>query len=306
MPDGPTVTTEQLTGPPMALGRPADAGPSPTRQLVRRMRRVRMAPTGAMLVAFFVVLALAAGLLSPRDPLAQDLGSVVQAPSWAHPFGTDNLGRDVLSRAIHGSRISLEVGLIANALALVIGVPLGLIAGFSRTALDHVVMRVLDGILAFPALVLAVAIAAVLGPSLWTVIIAITVTSVPYIARLARGETLSVREQEYVLAAVSLGAPQGHIINRHVLPNILAPIIVQSSLNISFAMLAEAALSFLGVGIQPPAPSWGSMLQAGYRYVEIAPWLVLAPGAAIFLAVLGFNFVSDGLRETLDPRLRQL
>ena len=293
-----------------ATGRTVGTASMPERrsfwEFFQQMRRVRMAVPSAAVLLFFLLLAALADVVAPVNPMAQDLGNGLRPPSPEHLLGTDELGRDVLSRVILGSRVSMEVGVLANLLALALGVPLGLIAGYSRNMLDSLIMRIMDGLLAFPVLILAIAIAAALGPSLANVIIAVGAVQMPFIARLARGVTLSVREQEFVLAAVALGARDTRILLHHILPNIIAPIMVQTALSVSFAIVAEASLSFLGVGIQPPQPSWGNMLQTGYRYIEIAPWLVLTPGVGIFLTVLAFNFLGDGFRDALDPRMRKV
>ncbi|HEY7909380.1 MAG TPA: ABC transporter permease, partial [Thermomicrobiales bacterium] len=214
------------------------------------------------------------------------------------------LGRDTLSRVIYGARISLEVGIIAVGISLVIGVLLGLIAGYTGGATDAIIMRIMDGLLAFPALVLALAITAMLGPSLSNVMLAIGITGIPSFARLVRGQVLTTKQLEYVQAAQSVGASDWRLMLRHILPNILAPIIVQASISVAAAILAEAGLSFLGLGIQPPTASWGSMLNVAKGYLSRTAWLAIAPGTAIFVTVLGFNFLGDAIRDVLDPRLR--
>ena len=228
-----------------------------------------------------------------------------QSPNVGHWLGTDQLGRDILSRVIYGSQVSLQVGLIAVSLSLLVGVTLGLLAGYwSNTWLEQLIMRLMDALLAFPALLLALALVAALGASLQNVIIAVSVVGVPAYARLTRGQVLSVKEREYIEAARTLGASDVRIILRHILPNVVAPLIIQSTLGIALAILAEAGLSFLGLGVRPPTPSWGGMVADGRGYIDSAPWLILGPGTAIFLAVLGFNFLGDGIRDVLDPRLR--
>jgi peptide/nickel transport system permease protein len=260
--------------------------------------RVRGAALGlAVLVVLFV--------LAPREPNFQSYADVLQPPSFWYPFGTDDLGRDVLSRIIYGSRVSLEVGLISIGLALVGGVPLGLISGYLGGRVDDVLMRIMDAIFAFPALVLALAITAALGMGIGNAMIAIGLVQVPVFARLVRGQVLTIRERDYVAAARVLGATPARIIRDHVWPNVTAPVIVQSSLGVTTAIITEASLSFLGVGVRPPTPSWGSMLSQGYQYLETAPWLAAASGAAIFVTVLGLNFFGDGLRSMLDPRFAQ-
>ncbi|MBI1801911.1 MAG: ABC transporter permease [Chloroflexi bacterium] len=275
------------------------------RDFFARLIRARLAGVGLFIIVFFAVLALLAPLIAPYSPTKQKVTNALQPPSAEHWLGTDELGRDMLSRIIYGSQVSLQVGLIAVGIALLSGVTLGLVAGYwSNTLAEQVIMRAMDALLAFPALVLALALVAALGPSLQNAIIAVGIVGIPAYARLTRGQVLSVKEREYVEAARTIGAPSLRIILRHILPNVTAPLIVQSSLGIGFAILAEAGLSFLGLGVQPPTPSWGSMLNSGRGYLEIDPWLIIGPGTAIFLAVLGFNFLGDGIRDVLDPRMR--
>ncbi len=272
---------------------------------VRLFLRTRLAGFGLFVVAALVFLALAADVISPYKPATQDYTAVLARPSVVHLMGTDEMGRDILSRVIHGSRVSLAVGLLSVALACVAGVAIGLAAGYYGGWLDEAFMRLVDAVYSFPALLLALAIAAALGPSVLNAVIAIGVVYAPSFARLVRGQVLSVRERDYVAAARALGGGVPRIVLRHIWPNVTAPIIVQASLSVSFAIITEAALSFLGVGVRPPTAAWGSMLRNGYPYMEQAVWLALFPGLAIFLAVLGLNFLGDGLRAALDPRLRQ-
>ncbi|HEU5321410.1 MAG TPA: ABC transporter permease [Methylomirabilota bacterium] len=271
---------------------------------LRQFGRTPVGLVGAGLVAAFLAVTAAAPWLSPYDPVATDFASVLAPPSWAHPFGTDDIGRDILSRVVHGSRISLQAGLFTVAVALVIGLPLGLLAGFLGGRLDGLVMRGVEVIQAFPTLVLALGITAILGPRLVHALFAIGIVFVPHFARLIRGQVLAVKENDFVAAARALGGSDLRLMTLHVLPNCLAPLLVQSSFSISFAILTEAALSFLGLGTQPPTPSWGIMLAMGRGYLEQAPWLGAFPGLAIFLTVLGFNLLGDGMRDALDPRLR--
>jgi peptide/nickel transport system permease protein len=275
------------------------------RDVVRRTLRARLARFSA--VVAFVLFGCAAGadLVAPYDPMYQDYAAALEAPSWRHPFGTDDLGRDVLSRVIYGSRVSLEAGLAAVAFAVVAGVALGLTAGYGGGASDEILMRLTDALWSFPALLLALAITAALGPSLTNVIMAVGIVFTPVFARLVRAQTLSVKALEFVTAARAAGAGPWRIVRVHVWPNVAAPVVVQASLTVAFGIIYEATLSFLGVGVRPPTPSWGSMLRTGYSYLEGAPWLALCPGGAIFLSILAFNFLGDGLREALDPRLRQ-
>jgi peptide/nickel transport system permease protein len=272
-------------------------------EVLRRMRRVRFATLGVVVVAGVVFLALFAGFLAPLDPIRPDLNRSLEPPGSTHPLGTDDLGRDILSRVIYGARVSILAGVVSIAMALLGGVSLGVISGYWGGWVDHVIMRLMDSLLSFPAIVLALAIAAVIGAGLSNVMIAIGIVSTPTFARLARGQTLAVRELEYVGAARALGARDLRIMRIHLLPNIAAPLIVQTSLSIAFAILAEASLSFLGFGVKPPEPSWGAMVSMGRGYLQQAPWIVFGPGAAIFLTVMGFNFVGDALRQALDPRL---
>ena len=271
---------------------------------LRQFGRTPSGLVGGALVAGFLILATAAPWLAPYDPVAADFGEVLSAPSPRHVFGTDDIGRDILSRVIHGSRISLEAGLFTVAVALVVGLPLGLAAGFFGGRVDNLIMRAIEVILSFPTLVLALGITAILGPRLIHALFAIGVVFVPHFARLIRAQVLSVKENDYVTAATALGARDLRVVARHILPNCLAPLFVQSTYSVSFAILTEAALSFLGLGTQPPTPSWGIMLASGRGYLEQAPWLGAFPGAAIFLTVLGFNLLGDGLRDALDPRLK--
>ena len=260
----------------------------------------------AAVICVTLLMAIFAPLVSPYDPLKQDLNSLLASPGPTHLLGTDNVGRDVLARVIWGSRVSLVAGSVSVAIAVVVGCFLGLIAGYSGGRLDDVVMRVMDAVLSFPALVLALALGAVLGAGLGGVLITLGIVYAPTFARLMRGQVLTIRTREYIDAARLLGAADWHILLRHVLPNAATPIVVQASLSVAFAILAEASLSFLGLGIQPPEPSWGSMINAGRGYLQQAPWIVFGPGAALFLTVLSLNFVGDAIRDALDPRLRKL
>ena len=262
----------------------------------------RLAVVGLVLLSVLILIALFASLISPYDPIKLDLEALTQAPSWKHWFGTDNLGRDVLSRVMYGARVSLSAGVVAVSIAVVVGVALGLLAGFFRGAVDELIMRVVDAMLAFPFLVLAITLAAVLGPSLENAMLAIAVVSIPGFARLTRAQMLSERERDYVLAAESLGSSDARIVFQHLLPNIAGAVVIQATLSIAGAILAESSLSFLGLGVQPPTPSWGEMLNTARGYLRDAPWTAIAPGSLIFLSVLAFNLVGDGLRDALDPR----
>ena len=284
--------------------------PAPARVKTRRRRSARLVWLGAGFVAALLVIAAAAPILAPLDPIRQSLRGRLAAPTWngtdghAHLLGTDHLGRDVLSRVIWGTRVSLVAGFGSVAIAVLSGGLLGLLAGYAGGRVDGLVMRVMDAVLSFPPLVLALALGAVLGAGLTGVVIALGVVYTPTFARLMRGQVLAITAREYVDAARALGVPGWRIAWSHVLPNATAPIVVQASLSVAFAILAEASLSFLGLGVQPPAASWGSMLNAGRGYLQQAPWIVFGPGATLFVTVVGLNFVGDAIRDALDPRLR--
>jgi peptide/nickel transport system permease protein len=275
---------------------------TPGAPALRRLVRTPSAMLGAAIVAGFVAVALLAPWIAPYDPNASDWLAIRQPPGGAHPFGTDDLGRDVLSRVIYGARASLGAGFVSILVALAIGVPLGLAAGYFRPVADVVISRIADALLAVPFLVLAIALAAFLGPSLENAMIAIGLSAMPIFVRLVRGQTLVVAAEEYVTAARSLGVGNGQIILRHVLPNVLAPIVVQATLTLAAAVLAEASLAFLGLGQLPPAPSWGSMLDVARQFLEEAPWMAVWPGLAIILLVVGVNLLGDGLNDALGPR----
>lgn len=271
---------------------------------LRRAMRSRMALPALIVLIVVVACALFAPLISPYDPDYQDYNAVIQPPSLAHLMGTDDIGRDILSRIIFGARISVSVGLVAVGIAILVGVPLGLIAAFWRGWVDDLIMRVMDAMSAFPPLLLALGITAALKPGLMNVMVAIGVVYVPQFARLARAQALSIREQEFVNAARVLGAGPIRLMAVHIWPNATAPIIVQGSLRVAAAIVTEASLSFLGAGVPPPTPSWGSMLKASYQYTETAPWMAIFPGAAIFVTVLATNIFGDAIRSALDPRMR--
>jgi peptide/nickel transport system permease protein len=270
----------------------------------RSFKRSRPALAGLSAVGVLVLLGLAPDLVAPYSPYAIDPSARGSAASWAHPFGVDQVGRDVLSRVVHGARIAMLVGLSATGLSLVVGVLVGATAGYFGGAVDAILMRLVDALMAFPLLVLLIAIAAAVGPSLTNAIIIIGFTTWAQYARVVRAEVLSLREREFVLAARTVGAPNGRIIVRHILPNVLGPIIVLASLSVAGVILLESALSFLGLGAQPPMPSWGSMLADGRTYILTYPHIALFPGLAITVTVLAFNLLGDGLRDALDPRTR--
>jgi len=280
----------------------AELGERPWSLALCRLARRRAALFGLAVVVFFVVLALAAPLIAPFDPLATDWRLVRKPPSLLHLFGTDDLGRDVLSRVIWGARASLMAGLVSVSIALAVAVPLGLASGYLGGFIDGVLMRIIDAMLAIPFLVLAIALAAFLGPSLINAMIAIGIVQTPIFTRLTRGQALAVKHENYIEAAYAVGNPHHRILLRHILPNIAAPVLVQATLAVAAAVIAEASLSFLGLGQQPPAPSWGSMLNTASHFLSQAPWMAVWPGLTIFSLVLSFNLLGDGLRDALDPR----
>ena len=265
-------------------------------------RRRPAAVVGAAIVALFVVMALGAPWLAPSDPTRTDWSQIRKAPTLAHPFGTDDLGRDGLSRVIWGARISMQAGVFSILLAIAIGVPTGLAAGFYRGGLDQVIMRLTDAWLAFPFLILAIGLVTILGPSLTNATIAIGLGATPTYIRLTRGLVLATSAEDYVQSARALGAGDLRLMARHILPNIVSAIVVQATVAIPTAIIAEAVLSFLGLGVQPPAPSWGTMLNAAQQFLEQAPWMAYWPGLAIFVLALSFNLAGDGVRDILDPR----
>jgi peptide/nickel transport system permease protein len=277
---------------------------SPARRALRRLMRRRGAMVGLAVLVTFVLLALAAPWVAPYDPIAQSWLTVRKAPSALHWFGTDEVGRDVLTRVVFGARASLMAGVISIAIALTVGVPLGLVAGYLGGFIDALISRITDAMLACPFLILAIALAAFLGPSLGNAMIAIGITATPIFVRLTRGQVMTVKVEDYVEAARAVGNPRWRIALVHILPNILPALLVQATLSIAAAIIAEAALSFLGLGQQPPSPSWGSMLNAAQRFLVNAPWMAIWPGLAIFVTVLSFNLLGDGLRDALDPRER--
>ena len=282
----------------------AKAMQSPARLAVRRFFRRPAAVFGLFVITSFVLLALLAPFVAPFNPTQTSWTLIRKAPSWAHWMGTDENGRDVLSRVIWGARASLLAGVISVCIASGVGVPVGLLAGFVGGKVDAVIGRIIDAMLAAPFLILAIALAAFLGPSLQNAMIAIGITATPIFVRVSRAATMDAATNDYVEAARALGNPPWRVAFRHVLPNIVPPIMVQATLAIAGAIIAEASLSFLGLGQQPPAPSWGSMLNSAQRFLTQAPWLAIFPGAAIFLAVFSFNLIGDGLRDALDPRAK--
>jgi peptide/nickel transport system permease protein len=274
------------------------------RLILRPALRNRLVLFGAGIIVLMVVLAGLANLVAPYDPTEMKVMDALKGPSGSHLFGTDRFGRDVLSRTIHGTRIALGVALSSIGIAVLIGSVLGLIGGYVGGWSDMLIGRVMDILFSFPTLVLAIAIAAMMGPGLNNAVLAIAVVYVPLFCRVARGPVIAERAKEHVAAAIALGGGSLRIIFRHILPNVLAPLIVQASVSLAFAILIEASLSYVGLGTQPPDPSWGTMLNEGRTYLETAPWMSIFPGLAIMLAVLGFNLLGDGLRDVLDPQLR--
>jgi peptide/nickel transport system permease protein len=295
-----TTTVAAPLAPQSALRGPR----SPLRDALNALASQWIGLLGIFLVLGFIVMAVAAPILSPHDPISQP-GEQLEAPNATYWLGTDEFGRDILSRIIYGARVSLQVGVISVGLALLIGGALGLVSGYYRGTADAIIGRIIDIMFAFPTIILIIAISGVLGPSLTTAMIAIGIVYAPIFARIVRGPTLAVMQQQYVEGAHAIGAGRWRIMARYVLPNIAAPIIVQSTLSFSTAILSEATLSFLGLGTQPPDPSWGIMLGTGRRYMELAPWVAVYPGLAIALAVLGWNLLGDALRDALDPQLRK-
>ena len=275
---------------------------TPRRRALRRLMRRGGAMFGFGVVLFFITIALLAPWLAPYDPVATSWTAVRAAPSSSFWFGADELGRDVLSRVIWGTRASILAGLVSVSISIALGVPIGMLAGYLGRWTDALISRITDAMLACPFLILAIALAAFLGPSLTNAMIAIGISATPIFIRLTRAQVLAAKSEDYVEAARALGNPHWRIALRHILPNIVAPLIVQATLAIAAAVIAEASLSFLGLGQQPPAPSWGSMLNTARNYVDQAPWMAIWPGLSIFLLVLSFNLLGDGLRDALDPR----
>jgi peptide/nickel transport system permease protein len=276
--------------------------PKPENRVWKKFRHHRSAMLGGFLVLFFIAIAILAPILPIPEPQATDWGAVREAPSMAHLFGTDEIGRDVLARMIWGAQASLLAGVVSVGIAVLVGVPFGLVAGYFGGWVDAVISRVTEALLAVPFLILAIALAAFLGPSLTNAMIAIGISATPIFIRLTRGQVISVKVEDYVDSARAIGLPTRMILSRYILPNVAAPILVQATLTIATAIIAEASLSFLGLGQQPPAPSWGSMLNTAKNFLNQAPWMALWPGISIFLVVLGFNLLGDGLRDALDPR----
>lgn len=290
------------SGAALPISTKAAAEDSPARRALRRLLRRKGAVVGLVIVLAFVLFALLANLIAPYSPIEADWSALRGEPTLEHPFGGDELGRDVLSRVIHGSRASLFAGVISVLLALMIGIPVGLLSGYAGGLVDGIIMRFTDAMLAVPFLILAIAMAAFLGPSLTNAMIAIGIAAAPIFVRLTRAQVQTVKVEDYVEAARAVGNPPWRIAFRHILPNIWPALLVQATLTIASAIIAEASLSFLGLGQQPPEPSWGSMLNSAKDYMTDAPWMAIYPGLSIFMVVLSFNLLGDGLRDAFDPR----
>ncbi len=296
-----TSTTRAVAQPVSALKPRHD---SMLRMSLRRLLRNRGAVIGGIILLVLIVAAVAAPLISPYDPVEMNPPARLQSPGLSHPFGTDNFGRDIFARVLYGTRISLPMGIIAVAISLIIGLVGGLLAGYYGRWVDAGIMRAVDVMLAFPGLLLALAIVATLGPSLVNAMIAVGIAAAPTYIRVVRANVLSAREYDYVEAARSVGVPERTIILRHILPNVSAPVIVLATLGVAGAIITAAALSYLGLGVKPPTPEWGSMLREASNYLRLAPWTTTFPGLAIVVAALAINLLGDGLRDTLDPRMK--
>lgn len=277
---------------------------SPWQMMIKRFKKNKRAMVGLYITALFIIVAILAPWISPYDPYAYNMKALLQPPSFSHPFGTDQFGRDVLSRIIHGSRISLMIGMVGVGISIIVGVSLGTIAGYFGGLIDSIIMRIMDILLAFPGFLLALAIISILGPNMLNVMIAIGIFSIPVFARIMRSSVISVKYKEFIEATKSLGGSHFFIIMKHVIPNCIAPIIVLSTMRIATAILTAAGLSFLGLGAQPPSPEWGAMLNEGREYIRSATHLSTVPGLIIMLVVLGFNMLGDGLRDALDPQMK--
>lgn len=276
------------------------------RNILKEAGNNRMAAIGGAIVIMLVLIAILASLLSPHDPFEQKLENRLLNPCFEYPFGTDNLGRCIFSRLIFGTRYSLAIGVVVVGITASVGTTLGIVSGYSRGIIDETLMRIVDIVLAFPGIILALVIAGILGPSFLNVVIAISLTHWPAYTRLVRGITLSLREKEFIEGARALRASNIYIMRRHILPNCINPIIVLATLDIAHAIIFATGLSFLGLGIQPPTPEWGSMLKAGIPYFRISPHLTFFPGTAIMVTVMAFNFLGDGLRDMIDPKINEI
>lgn len=296
---------EQLSEAALQQGaKQREKGESEYRLVWKHLRKNRTAVLGMIIIACFILVAVFAPLLATHDPIATDLGNVLQSPSSNHYFGTDELGRDLFSRMLFGARISLNIGLISVGIGLVFGIPLGALSGYYAGKLDLVIQRLIDIMIAFPGILLAIVVVTVLGVGVQNVMIATGIASIPIYARLVRGSVLTVKKQGFITAARAGGMRDSRIVFLHILPNCIGPIIVQSTFQVATAILWAAGLGFLGLGAQPPTPEWGAILSRGRGYMRVAAYLTAIPGIAIFLMVLGFNLAGDGLRDALDPRSR--
>ena len=287
----------------------APARPTPARLVLAALRRVTREPMGILglvLVAMVLFCGLTANLIVPHDPLAIDIAARFVPPSWLHPLGTDQLGRDLLSRVIMGSRIAMTVAVSAISFSLLAGITLGLVAGYGPRWLDNALLLAFDAVYSFPTIMLALAIITLLGPSLATVVLVVVLGTAPVYARLIRTQTLAIKTSEFVLAERSLGAGRSRILARHILPNVVGPLLIVASMDVPGVITIEAGLSFLGMGLPPPAPSWGRILNDGYAFIRTTPWIVIAGGAPLILTTLGFTFLGESLRDTLDPKLRRI
>ena len=273
--------------------------------LIKRVLRNKLAVLGLAIVFFVVLTSLTASIVAPFDPMKLSLSNRIKAPSDEHVFGTDHFGRDLLSRVLYGGRVSLQVGVFSVMLAAIVGIILGAVGGYFGGRIDYVIVLVMDALISFPVLLLAIGLMAVMGPGVRNIIIALALVFIPTYGRVVRGSVLSIRQKEYIEAARNAGSGDLKIIFLHVLPNTMAPLIVVTTISVANAILIEAALSFLGLGVPPPAPSWGNILADGRNFISQAPWLTIFPGLAITLSVLGFNTLGDGLRDVLDPKLKQ-
>jgi peptide/nickel transport system permease protein len=281
-----------------------EARKRPYRVALKRLLRIPLAVFGLVVIVVVLISAVFAPWVAPHDPQAMDADRMLEGPSLVHPLGTDRMGRDTLSRLIYGSQVALIVSVGAVSFGVLLGMPLGLFSAFFRGWTDEIIMRVMDALVSFPSIILAVGMIAVLGSTLINVIVAIGLANIPWIARVVRSQALSVRELDYVTSARAIGASDWRVVLRHIWPNCAAPVIVQGTLGMAYAILVEASLSFIGIGVQPPTPTWGNMLQYAFGLLDRQPILSIAPGMAIFVMVLAFNFVGDALRDVLDPRLR--
>jgi peptide/nickel transport system permease protein len=277
---------------------------SPMKMMTNRFKKNKRAMVGLWMVLVFIVVAIFAPLIAPYDPIEQNMQIMLEKPSLKHPFGTDEFGRDLLSRIIYGAQISLAIGTVGVLIAVIFGVALGTIAGYFGGWIDHIIMRIMDIFMAFPSFLLALAIVSVLGPGMVNVMIAIGIFSIPNFSRIARSSVISIKNKEFIEATRAMGGTDTRIIIKHLIPNSISPIIVLSTMRIATAIITAAGLSFLGMGAQPPTPEWGAMLSTGREYLRVAPHVSTIPGLAIMFLVLGFNMLGDGLRDALDPKMK--